>query len=55
MEKSSYSDMVNLKLIFDILAMDNFYWSKDEDIQIAKGKYKTPMSLKDLKDRVKRR
>ena len=45
--------MVNLKLILDILALDNFYGA-DEDIQIAKGKYKTPMGLKDLRDRIKR-
>jgi len=46
--------MINLKLILEILAMDDFYGA-DEDIQIAKGKYKTPMGLKDLKDRIKRR
>ena len=45
--------MVNLKLILEILAMDNWYGA-DEDIQIAKGKYKTPMNLKELKDRIKR-
>lgn len=47
--------MINLKLILEILAMDDFYGVKDEDIQIAKGKYKTPMNFKDLKDRIKRR
>ena len=46
--------MVNLKLILDVLALDDFYGA-DEDIQIAKGKYKTPMSYKDLKDRIKRK
>lgn len=46
--------MINLKLILEILAMDDFYGA-DEDIQIAKGKYKTPMNFKDLIDRVKRR
>ena len=46
--------MINLKLILEILAMDDFYGT-DEDIQIAKGKYKTPMSVKDVIDRVKRR
>ena len=46
--------MINLKLILEILAMDDFYGA-DEDIQIAKGKYKTPMSLKELKDRIKRK
>jgi len=45
--------MINLKLILDVLALDDFYGA-DEDIQIAKGKYKTPMSWRDLKDRVKR-
>ena len=45
--------MTNLKLILEILAMDDWYGA-DEDIQIAKGKYKTPMNLKDLRDRVKR-
>ena len=40
-------------MILEVLAMDDFYGA-DEDIQIAKGKYKTPMGLKDLKDRVKR-
>ena len=46
--------MINLKLILDVLALDDFYGA-DEDIQIAKGKYKTPMSWKDLKDRIKRK
>ena len=46
--------MVNLKVILEVLALDNFYGA-DEDIQIAKGKYKTPMSLREVKDRVKRR
>ena len=46
--------MINLRLILDVLALDNWYGA-DEDIQIAKEKYKTPMSLKDLKDRIKRR
>jgi len=46
--------MINLKLILEVLALDNFYGA-DEDIQIAKGKYKTPMSLREVKDRVKRR
>lgn len=46
--------MINLKLILEVLSLSDFYGA-DEDIQIAKGKYKTPMSLKDLKDRVKRR
>jgi hypothetical protein len=45
--------MINLKLILEILAMDDWY-GQDEDIQIAKGKYKTPMTFKDLKDRIKR-
>ena len=46
--------MVNLKLILDVLALDDFYGA-DEDIQIAKGKYKTPMGWNDLKDRIKRK
>ena len=46
--------MINLKLILDILALSDWY-DADEDIQIAKGKYKTPMNFKDLVDRVKRR
>ena len=41
-------------MILEVLAMDDFYGA-DEDIQIAKGKYKTPMSLREVKDRVKRR
>lgn len=46
--------MINLKLILEILAQDDWYGA-DEDIQIAKGKYKTPMSFKEVMDRVKRR
>jgi len=46
--------MINLKLILDVLALDDFYGA-DEDIQIAKGKYKTPMGWNDLKDRIKRK
>ena len=46
--------MINLKLILEVLAMDDFYGA-DEDIQIAKGRYKTPMNWKDLKDRLKRK
>jgi len=45
--------MVNLRLILDVLALDNWYGA-DEDIQIAKGKYKTPMNFKEFKDRIKR-
>lgn len=45
--------MVNLRLLIQILSMDDWYIN-DEDIQIAKGKYKSPMTLKEVFDRVKR-
>jgi hypothetical protein len=45
---------MNLRLIIDILAMDDWYVD-DEDIKIAKGKYKTPYKLKDIIEKYKRR
>lgn len=47
--------MTHLKLIFDILALDDWYNVKDDDLQIAKGRYKSPTNLKELRDRIKRR
>jgi hypothetical protein len=42
-----------IKEIIDLLNVNDWY-VEDEDIDIAKGKYKAPISLKDLKQTIKR-
>ena len=43
-----------IKQLIDLLKADDFYWV-DPIIDIAKGKYKAPTKLKELKESVKRR
>jgi len=46
--------MINLKLILEILKSND--WNiKDYDINIAKGKYESPMNWKEFKNVIKRR
>jgi len=42
-----------LKSIIDMLNLDNWYLG-DEYVQIAKGKYELPTSIKDIKDKAVR-
>lgn len=46
--------MTPLKKLLDILNSDKFYIG-DEDIDIAKGKYKTPQNWSEFKNVTKRR
>jgi hypothetical protein len=46
--------MEGLKQLIDILNSDKFYVG-DEDINIAKGKYKTPQNWSEFKNAFKRR
>jgi hypothetical protein len=43
-----------IKEIVDLLKADDFY-GVDPIIDIAKGKYKAPVNIKELKESVKRR
>jgi hypothetical protein len=42
-----------IKNIIDLLQIDNFY-GKNERINLAKGKYLYPRSLKEMKEMIKR-
>jgi len=46
--------MEGLKQLIDMLNSDNFYVG-DEDINIAKGKYKSPQNWSEFKNVIKRR
>ena len=46
--------MKGLKELMDLLNADNYY-VKDEYIDIAKGKYKSPQNWKEFKNVIRRR